>query len=150
MPEVLWKEQERSVGMYFTSSSPLQFPFVFLFPIFVSFYYPIFPIFARACRLIFLCRKMEQEQAAARKVFPVRPVPSIRPRDPAVDAPDYILVSKSRLDDLIDFLIKNKAPFLFSFPVALYSLLAPPSPFAVYIFSLFSLFSYFLLFSCRL
>jgi hypothetical protein len=56
---------------------------------------------------------MEREALAANASLPVRPVPSLNPRDPAVDDPDYILMSKSRLDDLIDFLIKNKAPFLF-------------------------------------
>jgi hypothetical protein len=51
---------------------------------------------------------MVREQKSASQALPVRPVPSLKPRDPAVDAPDYILMSASRLDDLIDFLIKNK------------------------------------------
>lgn len=63
---------------------------------------------------------MAREQVAAESALPVRPVPSLNPRDPAVDDPDYILMSKSRLDDLIDFLIKNKAPFLFCPPTPLF------------------------------
>lgn len=48
--------------------------------------------------------------------MPVRPVPSLNSRDPTVDDPDYIMLSKSRLDDLIEFLIKNKAHILFALP----------------------------------
>lgn len=92
---------------------------------------------------------MEKEQFAAASVLPVRPVPSLKPRDPAVDDPDYILMSKSRLDDLIDFLIKNKARFFFSHPSPLSSPLAPPTPFPSHIFLLFSPISYFSLFASR-
>lgn len=58
---------------------------------------------------------MAVERVHAQKAMPVRPVPSLKPRDPAVDAPDYLLISKSRLEDLIDFLIKNKARSSFRF-----------------------------------
>jgi len=59
---------------------------------------------------------MGREHAAAAKALPVRQVPSVKPRDPAVDDPDYVLISQRRLDDLIDFLLKNKALLFSRFP----------------------------------
>jgi len=53
-------------------------------------------------------KKMERERVASQQSFPVRPVPSLNPRDPAVDDPDYILVSKSRFIDILDFMSKNR------------------------------------------
>jgi hypothetical protein len=41
--------------------------------------------------------------------MPVRPVPSLKPRDPAVDPPDYLLISRTRLEEILDFMSKRKA-----------------------------------------
>jgi hypothetical protein len=51
---------------------------------------------------------MGRERVAAEQAIPVRPVPSLKPRDPAVDKPDYILMSATRFDEILDFVIKNK------------------------------------------
>lgn len=81
---------------------------------------------------------MARERSAASATMPVRPVPSIKSRDPTVDEPDYILLSKSRLNDLIDFLSKNKVLFASSSDVPRFgSLLFSPltSPSFTYFFS---------------
>ena len=68
-PNKRWRAQSEFLFSNFSSSSPLQIPFVFLFHIFVSFYHSTFPIFARACRLITVCRKWNRSRQHGNSPF---------------------------------------------------------------------------------
>ena len=87
---------------------------------------------------------MARERKAAQEAIPVRPVPSLDPRDPAVDAPDYILISRSLFEDLLHFISKRKVKFYW----AILALLGSPfSPFLPSFASYPAPFSYFVIIS---